>query len=253
MSIFSDNIRFLRVKKNLSQQGFAEILAVSRDRYAKYESGRSEAPYELLVKISKYYKISIDLLLTVDVRKYPLDNMIELPENRILLPIQVDGMGDNKIEIVPHKAKMGYLEGYDNAGYIESLQNMSLPFLRNGKFRAFPVEGESMPPYNDGSYLLGKYVESKDYLKSGRSYIFITKEGIVYKRFEKQNKKGTSVISDNVFYQPYEIEWDDVLEIWEFAGSVNTKELQIPKSDSSEIRQILLELKNEIKSLKSNS
>lgn len=41
------------------------------------------------------------------------------------------------------------LLGFRVCEYIESLQTISLPFLRNGTFRAFPVEGDSMPPYND--------------------------------------------------------------------------------------------------------
>jgi len=250
MSIFSDNIRFLRGKKDLSQQGFAEILEISRDRYSKYENGRSEAPYELLIKISKYYNTSIDLLLTVDVRKYPLDNMINLPENRILLPIQVDNTGENKIEIVPQKAQMGYLTGYNDPEFIEGLQHMSLPFLRNGKYRAFPVEGESMPPYNDGSFILGKYVENKDHLKKGKTYLFITKEGIVYKRFEKLSKIGTSIKSDNAFFNSYEIEWSEVLEIWEFAGSVNTKELISGNVEYQEIKSMFAILRDEINILK---
>ena len=127
---------------------------------------------------------------------------------------------------------------------------MSLPFLRNGKYRAFPVEGDSMPPYNDGSFLLGKYVESKENLKIGKTYIFITSEGIVYKRFAKQSKNSSFVSSDNVFYKSYEIEWKDVLEIWEFAGSVNSKELQITKSETAEIKEMFTDLKKEIKDLK---
>ena len=250
MSIFSDNIRFLRGRQNLPQQKVADQLLITRARYSKYEEGASEPPIEILLKISKYFKISIDLLVTVDVRKYPLDEIVNLPDNRIVLPIKVDSSGENKIEIVPQKAKMGYLAGYSDPEFIESLQHMSLPFLRNGKYRAFPVEGDSMPPYNDGSFLLGKYVESKDSLKVGKTYIFITTDGIIYKRFAKQSRNSTLVSSDNVFYQPYEIEWKDVLEIWEFAGSVNSKELQFPKSETAEIREMFFELKKDIESLK---
>ena len=250
MSIFSDNIRFLRGQLNLSQQKVADQLLITRARYSKYEEGASEPPLEILLKISKYHKISIDLLISIDVRKYPLDEIVNLPDNRIVLPIKVDSSGDNKIEIVPQKAQMGYLAGYNDPEFIESLQHMSLPFLRNGKYRAFPVEGDSMPPYNDGSFLLGKYVESKESLKVGRTYIFITSEGIVYKRFAKQSKTASFVSSDNVFYKPYEIEWKDVLEIWEFAGSVNSKELQFPKSETAEIREMFFELKKDIESLK---
>jgi hypothetical protein len=38
------------------------------------------------------------------------------------------------------------------------LQHISLPFLRNGKFRAFPVDGDSMP-HKKGSFIVGQYVE----------------------------------------------------------------------------------------------
>lgn len=148
---------------------------------------------------------------------------------------------------------MGYLTGYNDPEYIDSLQHMSLPFLRNGKYRAFPVEGDSMPPYNDGTYIIGKYIESKDYLRKGKSYIFVTRDGIVYKRFGKLNSTGTFVSSDNVFYEPYEIKWDKIIEIWEFAGSVNTKELETPSNDFQTVKDILNLLRDEIIDLKNKT
>jgi len=47
--------------------------------------------------------------LTVDLRKYNIEEILQLPDNRILLPIKVDMTGNNVIEIVPAKASMGYL------------------------------------------------------------------------------------------------------------------------------------------------
>lgn len=231
MSIFSENIRYLRSKLGVSQQSVADSINITRGRYAKYEDSANSPSPEILISVSRYYKVSIDLLLTVDLKKYSIDDILRLPDNRIVLPIKVGKTGENKIEIVPHKGKMGYLTGYNDPEYIEGLQHMSLPFLRNGKYRAFPVEGDSMPPYNDGTYIIGKYIESKEHLKKGKTYMFVTRDGIVYKRFGKLNNSGTFVSSDNIFYEPYEIEWKDILEIWEFAGSVNTKELETPSKD----------------------
>ncbi|SQA92748.1 Helix-turn-helix domain [Chryseobacterium balustinum] len=128
MSIFSENIRFLRDKMKASQQKVGDEISITRGRYATYEDGRSEPPIELLVKLSKYYKVSIDLLLTVDLRKYPLDDVVNLPNNRILLPMKVDHTGENRIEIVPQKASMGYLSGYNDPEFVEGLQHLSLPF-----------------------------------------------------------------------------------------------------------------------------
>ena len=250
MSVLADNMRYLRAKLNLSQQKVADSLLITRGRYAKYEDGASEPPIMMLMKISKYYKISIDLLVSVDVRKYSLDEIIKLPDNRVVLPIKVDSYGENKIEIIPHRAQMGYLSGYSDPEYIEGLQTISLPFLRNGKYRAFPASGDSMPPYNDGTFIVGKYIENKDDLKTGKTYIFITRnDGIVYKRYAQKGKAGSIVSSDNQFYAPYEIEWDNVLEIWEFACSINTEEIEPVSFEYRNIKSMFEELRKEIKSI----
>ncbi|RYY54134.1 MAG: XRE family transcriptional regulator, partial [Chitinophagaceae bacterium] len=171
MSLFSDNIRHLRMKKEVSQESVAERLSISRDILAKYEQGKSQAPYENLIKLSRYYHVSIDLLLTVDIRKIDMDGLIQLDDNRIVLPITVDQNGGNLIEIIPQKAKAGYLSGYSDPEFIESLQHIALPFLHNGKYRAFPIEGRSMPPFQEGSFIVGEYVEHLEHIKDGQTYI----------------------------------------------------------------------------------
>ena len=174
MSILSENMRYLRAQQKYAQQKIADDLLITRGRYAKYEDGATEPPIEILVRISKYYRVSIDLLVGIDLRKYTLEKMMQLPDNRTILPITVDERGENKIEIIPAKAQMGYLQGYSDPEYIEKLQTISLPFLRNGKFRAFPASGDSMPPFKDGTFIVGKYVENVSDLKIGKTYIFIT-------------------------------------------------------------------------------
>lgn len=250
MSIFSDNIRFLRVKKNLSQKGFADQLIISRDRYSKYESGRSEPSFEILIKISKHFHISIDLLLTVDIRKYPLEKMINLPDNRIILPVVVDQWGNNSIEIIPQQASMGYLSGYADPEYIESLQRISLPFLTNGKYRAFPAKGDSMPPFKDGSYIIGKYVEDIKDLKTNKSYIFVTlNDGITYKRYGSMKKNAITVHADNSFYEPYEIPLEEIVEIWQYASGIFPEDFEPENFAPSDLKDMFLEIRKEIKDL----
>ena len=83
MSVLSDNLRFLRGKRNFSQQKLADVLFITRVRYAKYEDGTSEPPIEILLRFSKYFHVSIDLLVSVDIRKYPLEE-IPLLENEVV-------------------------------------------------------------------------------------------------------------------------------------------------------------------------
>lgn len=251
MSLFSDNIRYLRVQKNISQEKLATALLIARARYVKYESGTSEAPYDILKRISKYYHVSIDLLLNVDLRKIDMDGILKLEDNRILLPITIDMGGENTIEIIPQKAKAGYLNGYSDPEFIEGLQQISLPFLKKGKFRAFPVSGDSMPPHSDGSFIIGKYVESLREVRDGKTYILLTKDdGIVYKRLNRNGKNSLILSSDNSFYEPYSVKASDILEIWEYACSITTKESEPDSLEPQSIRDMFNTLRDEIKALK---
>ena len=251
MSIFSENIRLLRDRQNLTQQKIADDLKITRGRYVKYEDGSSEPPLDLLLKIAKYFNVSIDILLSVDIRKYPLEQMVKISENKILVPVAVDSKGENKIEIIPAKASMGYLNGYQDPDYIEGLQTLSLPFLRNGKFRAFPAGGDSMPPYKDGTYIVGKYVENIADLKTDRTYIFVTaNDGIVYKRFQFHEGNAICVKSDNNFYEPFKIPLPEIFEIWEFACSIRTQEYEPENVEVRDVKEMFLSLKEEISLLR---
>ena len=251
MSILSENMRHLRGQQNYAQQKIADDLLITRGRYAKYEDGSSEPPIEILIRLSKYYRISIDLLVGLDLSKYTLEKMMKLPDNRTILPIMVDEKGENKIEIIPEKAQMGYLKGYSDPEYIEKLQTISLPFLRNGKFRAFPASGDSMPPFKNGTFIVGKYVENVDDLKINKTYIFITKnEGVVYKRLQKKTARNITVSSDNPLYKPYEIKLAELVEIWEYACSINTAEFETETLDMMTVKEMFLSLKKEIDLIK---
>ncbi|RZJ71759.1 LexA family transcriptional regulator [Flavobacterium sp.] len=252
MSLFSDNIRSLRLKKKLSQEKLAEGLGISRARYSKYEDGRSEAPYDILKGISRFFNVSIDLLLSADIRKIELDELLKLEDNRLLLPIKTDQSGENLIEVVPHKARMGYASGYADPEFIDGLQTISLPFLRSGKFRAFPGSGDSMPPHKDSSLIVGRYVENLAEVKDGKTYVLVTKsEGIVYKRLEKIGKSKFLAQSNNLLYGDYEIKFSEILEVWEFVCSIETEEFERDDLSVETVKGMFQVLRKEIRDVKS--
>jgi transcriptional regulator with XRE-family HTH domain len=74
MSLFSDNIRQLRIKKYFSGK-LAQNLLITR-RYVKYEDGSSEPPYDILKRMSYYFHVSIDILLSVDVQKILIEDLL---------------------------------------------------------------------------------------------------------------------------------------------------------------------------------
>lgn len=249
MSILSDNMRFLRSQKTFSQQRVADDLIITRARYSKYEEG-TEPPLDILQRISRYYQVSIDLLIGVDLRKVPIEDLVKLEGNRVLLPITVDTQGGNYIEIIPYKAKAGYLTGYNDPEFIENLPRILIPFLGPGTFRGFPVEGDSMPPHNDESIIVAEYIESLTNLKPDKTYILLTRsEGMVYKRLSEIQANGIIVSSDNEIYPPYEIPATELLEIWEYKLNIGKTDNRPVKTESV-ILNMLKDLKRELNDLK---
>ncbi|MCU7616282.1 LexA family transcriptional regulator [Chryseobacterium sp. PBS4-4] len=250
MSIFSDNIVFLRSQKNITQHKLADELLLTRSRYISYEYEKSEPPIEVLIRISKYYNISIDLLVTVDIRKYPVDQMVNLPGNKTLLPVVVDSDGNKFIEIVPQKASMGYLNGFSDPEYIENLPRIQLPFLGHGIFRGFMADGDSMPPFADGTCVIGEYVEQLNDLKAGKEYVFITNKGYTFKTFVKRNNDTLTVAADNSFYDSYDISLMDIIQIWSYVRGILPKDYKpyyLP--DHTHLKNLVDEAKRSISNL----
>jgi len=251
MLYIADNLKVLRNRGKLTQQQVADGIKVSIDSYKKYEYGKNTPPAEVLLDLSRFYHISIDLLLTVSLNKFSIENLVKLEDNRIVLPIKVDKSGNNLIEIVPHKARMGYASGYSDPEFIESLQTITLPFLRNGKFRAFPASGDSMPPHRDSSFIVGKYMDNLEEVKDGNTYILVTKnDGIVYKRLKKGGSNTFIAQSDNTLYAPFEIPYKDVLELWAFACSVELEAFEPNDLGTDTIMGMFRHLEKEIKEIK---
>ena len=56
-------IRELREDSDLNQSQIAEIINVSQSTYSRYASGYLDVPSEVLIALSKYYKVSVDYIL----------------------------------------------------------------------------------------------------------------------------------------------------------------------------------------------
>ncbi len=252
MNYVSQNIKFLRTQKRLSQQRFADILEISKSRVGSYEEGRSLPSIETLQVLSNFFKISMDILVGNDLSKATDTTFLEIGNNRILFPITVDDANENLIEVVPIKTTAGYLNGYDDPEYVEDLDKIKLPFLSTGKHRAFPIKGDSMLPMKSGTLVIGRFLESTDDITDGKTYIIITKdEGLVYKRVYNpiDNNETLRLVSDNKTYPEYDVKVSEVLEIWEFRCSIHMQEYSEEELKISSIVTTLNSLGHEFKAL----
>uniref|UniRef100_UPI0040475135 XRE family transcriptional regulator n=1 Tax=Mariniflexile sp. TaxID=1979402 RepID=UPI0040475135 len=252
MSIIQNNIKFIRELKKMSQEQFAEELTWTKSNVGSYEEGRASPSIEKLIQVSDYTKIPVDILVRNDLRKSGTSSFIEIGNQRVLFPILVDSDNKNLIEVVPIKASAGYLSGYDDPEYIEQLQRIKLPFLPTGKHRAFPIKGDSMLPMKDGSFVIGRFVEDRSDIKTGKTYILLTaNDGMVYKRVMNNIGLNNSLLlmSDNKLYHDYSVPIDEVLELWEFTCSINTQEYSEEELKLSSILTMFNELGVELKAL----
>ena len=252
MKTIAKNIKHLRSLKKLSQERLADELQVTRSRIGSYEENRSAPTIEMLITLSDYFKIPVDILIKNDLTKSKESSFIEIGNQRVLFPIMVDSDNENLIEVVPVKASAGYLNGYDDPEYIEHLDKIKLPFLPTGKHRAFPIKGDSMLPIKSGSYVVGKYIEDRNDIKTGKTYVLVTlNDGMVYKRVMNNLDLNNSLllISDNKMYHDYSVPINEVLEIWEFTCSINTQEYDEQELKISSIMSMFNNLGVELKAL----
>lgn len=59
-SILSKNIKKLRLFKSLNQEEFGALIDVKRSSIGAYEEGRAEPKLDVIIKISKIYKLPVD-------------------------------------------------------------------------------------------------------------------------------------------------------------------------------------------------
>ena len=252
MNKISSNIKHLRQIKKWSQEQLANALDSSRAKIGSYEEERCDPPMDTLIKISNLFHVSIDALVKCDLSKVEASSFITVGENRILFPIMVDKNNNDLVEVVTAKASAGYLNGYSDPEYIENLPQMNLPFKVTGKHRAFPIKGDSMPPLKDGSYVIGKFVESINSIRNGSTYVLIIRdEGVVYKRVLKEGNY-LQLISDNKNYEPYTIHAATLIEIWEFVCNLNMSDTKEEELNLDSIMAMLRSMRVEIESLKKN-
>lgn len=91
--------------------------------------------------------------------------------------------------IVPLKAYGGFLTGYANRVFLDSLEYSEFPFIK-GQCYAFEVDGFSM--YNPGDensvkpsdYVVCTEIPGPDWLNKGKIYVFQTIDGIIIKEFK---------------------------------------------------------------------
>ena len=259
MNFIGQNIRYLRKEKGITQEQLANKLGVNRSMIGAYEENRAEPKLQTMLSICHYFNIDINTLVQRDISNSKIENpIVDIKGQQLrILPILIDKSNDKElISVVPVKASAGYLNGYGDVDYIESLQKFSMPvpeISSDKTYRVFQITGDSMLPVKPGSYIICEYVHDWFEVRNEKCYVLITRDdGIVYKRLLNNLKEGHLVLkSDNPEYKPYTVKPENIVEIWKALGYISFTLPEVEESNN-QFEKIVNELRKDVGEIKKN-
>jgi transcriptional regulator with XRE-family HTH domain len=240
------NLKYLRKLRGWTQEEFATKVNIKRSLVGAYEEERADPRLDVLEIVADIFKVSLDELLLKDLSNQSGSYLMKRRQQKMATADR------NVIHFVPVKAAAGYLAGYADSEFIDELNTFTLPMLSGGNYRAFEIIGDSMLPTPSGSIIVGEKVDNMDDVKSNNAYIVISRnEGIVYKRIVKSNKakNKVSLVSDNPSFQPYQVNSEDIIELWQ-AQVVIGKVASQQRWDVNSLASLVNNLQDQVSTLK---
>jgi len=163
-----------------------------------------------------------------------------------VITVSEEDMGTENIDIVPTKLAAGYVGGgYSNPTFIKELPKFRLPFLNNGTFRCFGIQGYSMENgIRDNDFFIGRFLDNIREFGEGKIHALILPEleSFLLKRVFRHPIDPNMLIlrSDNNdisnTYPDIYIHIRYIAEMWSYASTISFKE---PYYSMERFREIL--------------
>ncbi|MBX3238833.1 MAG: LexA family transcriptional regulator [Chitinophagaceae bacterium] len=245
-SFAGQNLKYLRKLRGWTQEEFAQKLNIKRSLVGAYEEERAEPRIDVLERLADMFRLTLDELLRKDISDVKGNYITKRRQLKLMTET------NNLIHLVPIKAAAGYLAGYADIEFLDELNTFTLPMLSNGHYRAFEIVGDSMLPTPSGSVIVGEKVNDLEDARNNQPFIVVSRtEGIVYKRLEKnnRNKSKITLVSDNPAYKPYQVNTEDILELWQ-AQMVISKIASQQRWDVNQLASLVNNLQEQVSVLK---
>lgn len=230
----SDCIELLKEQNKVqSFRQFAMSIDYLPESLYQVLNQRDDPGYDIINKACKLYDLNPSYILN---GKGPKLNQ-ETPKSEFrILTIVTDAQNKERIIHVPVPAQAGYISELPDTVFYSELPTYSLPDFRysQGTHRSFDVSGNSMNPVlEEGDKVVCSFLEPNQWLtgiKDDHVYVLITRTDVVVKRIKNQLKKENSLllISDNTRYKPYEIDAEDIREVWFVRTKISSFSHHVP-------------------------
>lgn len=218
-------VEFIIEKEGLNKNSFSKAIGISNNvtitRIINEHRTPSRATCEKIVSAFPAY--NLEWLLTGE------GNMLtDAPSQTYHSNARpVDDLSYMNVPVIHIKAQCGYLAGYGDTEYIDTLPTMPVIVDKtyHGKYRIFEAEGDSMDDNSrlaicDGDKVLAREVRRdlwlpKLHINDWYFVIVHRTNGISIKQITAQDDKGNITChSLNELFNDYTVNLDDVMEIY---------------------------------------
>jgi Peptidase S24-like len=222
-----------------------------------YEEERAEPRLEVQEAICALFNISLEEFLFQDLSEKgnagaESGSGMSYLDRRRSMKMDKSSSAAPIVPFVPVKAAAGYLAGYADPEFLDELNTFTLPMLAPGEYRAFEIIGDSMLPTPSGSVIVGEKVDSIRDVKNSNTYIVVSNaDGVVYKRIitNDDNKDKLTLLSDNPLYEPYQVNSQDIVEVWKAVYIIHKAGAQ-PMWNVDQLAGVVNSLQDKISNLK---
>ncbi len=257
MSYAGKNLKYIRKQREWTQEEMANQLQIKRSLVGAYEEERAEPRLEVQEAICALFNISLEEFLFQDLSEKgnagaDSGSGMSYLDRRRSMKMDKSSSAAPIVPFVPVKAAAGYLAGYADPEFLDELNTFTLPMLAPGEYRAFEIIGDSMLPTPSGSVIVGEKVDSIRDVKNSNTYIVVSNaDGVVYKRIitNDDNKDKLTLLSDNPLYEPYQVNSQDIVEVWKAVYIIHKAGAQ-PMWNVDQLAGVVNSLQDKISNLK---
>lgn len=257
MSYAGKNLKYIRKQREWTQEEMANQLQIKRSLVGAYEEERAEPRLEVQEAICALFNISLEEFLFQDLSQKSASGDesgagSSYLDRRRSMKMDKSSSAAPIVPFVPVKAAAGYLAGYADPEFLDELNTFTLPMLAPGDYRAFEIIGDSMLPTPSGSVIVGEKVDSIRDVKNSNTYIVVSNsDGVVYKRIitNDDNKEKLTLLSDNPLYEPYQVNSQDIVEVWKAVYIIHKAGAQ-PMWDVDQLAGVVNSLQDKISNLR---
>ncbi|WP_121355252.1 LexA family transcriptional regulator [Flavisolibacter nicotianae] len=231
----SYNLLEIRELYGLSQTDLAKRLAITREVVNKMEKGKMKVSKRTAARLQTFLQEHPYGFYSGDVNILGKSSQTS-EKKRSTLPFQKQLLEEKNtstpfwVPLVGIKAQAGYVKGFEEVDYIDTLEQYSLlPGVNpiGAVWRYFEVDGDSMEPtFGSGDIVLATMVPHEDWndIKNFSVYVILTADQLLIKRLYRKSETEWVLISDNEDVAPQLVlPVEKVKQLWLFRRQIRSR------------------------------